>query len=240
MQIEPKILYEDNHIIVVVKPHNISVQEDESKDIDMLTIIKNFIKERDKKPGNVFVGLVHRLDRPTGGVMVFAKTSKAAARLSAELKSKQMQKTYLTVICGKPQIANDQLVTYLKKDEKTNTVSIAPKTEEGAKQAILNYQVLGTKSFTENGQDTTLSLLEINLVTGRSHQIRVQMSKQLNAPVYADFKYGDKTHKGNLALWAYKLEFVHPTTKQNMVFKVEPDYNNSIFEAFKLDIQKLI
>ena len=235
-----EILFEDNHIIVVQKPQNVLSQGDETGDQDMLGMVKNYIKEKYQKPGNVYVGLVHRLDRPTGGVMVFAKTSKAAARLSAELKSKQMQKTYLTVICGKPQIANDQLVTYLKKDEKTNTVSIAPKTEEGAKQAILNYQVLGTKSFTENGQDTTLSLLEINLVTGRSHQIRVQMSKQLNAPVYADFKYGDKTHKGNLALWAYKLEFVHPTTKQNMVFKVEPDYNNSIFEAFKLDIQKLI
>ncbi len=240
MQIEPKILYEDNHIIVVVKPHNVSVQEDESKDLDMLTIIKDFIKQRDKKPGNVFLGLVHRLDRPTGGVMVFAKTSKAAARLSAELKSKQMQKTYLAVICGKPQIANDQLVTYLKKDEKTNTVSIAPKLEDGAKQAILNYQVLSSKSFTENGQDTTLSLVEVDLITGRSHQIRVQMSKQLNAPIYADFKYGDKAHKGNLALWAYKLEFVHPTTKQNMVFKAEPDFENSIFSTYKTEIEKLI
>lgn len=240
MQIEPKILYEDNHIIVVVKPHNVSVQEDESKDMDMLTIIKNFLKVRDNKPGNVFLGLVHRLDRPTGGVMVFAKTSKAAARLSAQLKTKQMHKTYLTVICGKPQQASDQLTTYLKKDEKTNTVSIAPKLEEGAKQAILNYQVLCTKVFEESNKDVNLSLLEIDLVTGRSHQIRVQMASQLNAPVYADFKYGDKAHKGNLALWAYKLEFVHPTTKQNMVFKVEPDYVNSIFGAFKNEVEKLI
>ena len=239
MEIKPNIIYEDNHIIVVVKPHNVSVQEDESKDLDMLTIIKDYIKQRDSKPGNVFLGLVHRLDRPTGGVMVFAKTSKAASRLSSELKSKQMHKTYLTVICGKPQQATDQLVTYLKKDEKTNTVSIAPKLEEGSKQAILNYQVLATKSFVENGQDTNLSLVEIDLVTGRSHQIRVQMSKQLNAPVYADFKYGDKGHKGNLALWAYKLEFVHPTTKQNMVFKAEPEYENSIFSTFKQDIEKL-
>lgn len=240
MQIEPKILYEDNHIIVVVKPHNVSVQEDESKDLDMLTIIKEYIKQRDNKPGNVFLGLVHRLDRPTGGVMVFAKTSKAASRLSKELKSKDMHKTYLAVICGKPQLANDQLVTYLKKDEKTNTVTIAPKLEEGAKEAILNYQVLSSKQFVENGQDTNLSLVEVDLITGRSHQIRVQMSKQLNAPIYADFKYGDKAHKGNLALWAYKLEFVHPTTKQNMVFKAEPDYKNSIFCSFQNEIEKLI
>lgn len=232
MQIEPKILYEDNHIIVVVKPHNISVQEDDSKDMDMLTIIKNFIKQRDNKPGNVFLGLVHRLDRPTGGVMVFAKTSKSASRLGAELKSKQMHKHYLAVICGKPQQSNDQLITYLKKDEKTNTVSIVPKLEFGAKQAVLNYQVLTSKS--------NLSLVDVDLITGRSHQIRVQMANQLGAPIYADYKYGDKTHKGNLALWAYKLEFVHPTTKQNMVFKVEPEYTNSIFESFKTEIGKLI
>lgn len=240
MQIEPKILYEDNHIIVVVKPHNISVQEDDSKDLDMLTIIKEYIKQRDNKPGNVFLGLVHRLDRPTGGVMVFAKTSKSASRLSAQLKTKQMKKTYLTVICGKPQQATDQLVTYLKKDEKTNTVSIVPKLEDGAKQAILNYSVISSKSFLEKDKETKLSLVEVDLVTGRSHQIRVQMAKQLNAPIYADFKYGDKSHKGNLSLWAYKLQFVHPTTKQNMVFKVEPEYVNSIFSSFQKEIEKLI
>ena len=131
-----KILYEDNHIIVVIKPHNIAVQEDESKDIDMLTIIKGFLKERDKKPGNVFLGLVHRLDRPTGGVMVFAKTSKAASRLSKQLKDKQLRKKYFCVVNGRPQIAQDCLKTYLKKDEKTNTVRIAPQFEEGAKEAI--------------------------------------------------------------------------------------------------------
>ena len=127
--IQPKIVYEDNHIIVVVKPHNISVQEDDSKDPDMLTIIKDFIKERDDKQGNVFLGLVHRLDRPTGGVMVFAKTSKAASRLSKQLKDKQLKKHYFCIVNGRPQIIEDKLVTYLKKDEKTNTVKIAPKLE---------------------------------------------------------------------------------------------------------------
>ena len=119
MKLEPKIIYEDNHIIVVIKPQNIAVQEDASKDIDMLTIIKDFIKERDKKTGNVFLGLVHRLDRPTGGVMVFAKTSKAASRLSKQLKDKQLKKHYFCVVNGKPQIAENRIVTYLKKDEKT-------------------------------------------------------------------------------------------------------------------------
>ena len=127
MDIKEKILYEDNHIIVVVKPHNIAVQEDESKDEDMLTMIKNFLKERDNKSGNVFLGLVHRLDRPTGGVMVFAKTSKAASRLSEQLRSRGLHKKYICVVNGKPQLLHDRLVTYLKKDEKTNTVSNAPK-----------------------------------------------------------------------------------------------------------------
>ncbi|MCQ2564806.1 MAG: RNA pseudouridine synthase, partial [Clostridia bacterium] len=168
MTIEPKIIYEDNHIIVVIKPQNISVQEDESKDPDMLTIIKNYIKERDNKPGNVFLGLVHRLDRPTGGVMVFAKTSKAASRLGEQLKSKQMHKHYLCVVNGRPQIVSDRLVTYLKKDEKTNTVRIAPKLETGSKEAVLEYNVIETKN--------KFTLIDVDLLTGRSHQIRVQMS----------------------------------------------------------------
>ena len=230
--LEPKIVYEDNHIIVVVKPHNISVQEDESKDEDMLTIIKNFLKVRDDKKGNVFLGLVHRLDRPTGGVMVFAKTSKAASRLSSQLKDKKLRKHYLCVINGRPQIVEDRLVTYLKKDEKTNTVSIAPKLEEGSKEAILEYQVIETKG--------KYSLVDVNLITGRSHQIRVQMAKQLNLPIYGDFKYGDKDHAGNLALWAYELTFTHPTTKENMKFRVEPDYNNPAFKLFEQTIEKII
>ncbi|MBE5741038.1 MAG: RluA family pseudouridine synthase [Clostridiales bacterium] len=232
MNIEPNIIYEDNHIIVVIKPHNISVQEDESKDIDMLTIIKDFIKERDKKTGNVFLGLVHRLDRPTGGVMVFAKTSKAASRLSKQLKDKQLKKKYLCVINGRPQLIQNRLTTYLKKDEKTNTVHIAPKLELGAKEAILEYEVIETKN--------KYTLVEVDLITGRSHQIRVQMSSQLNNPIYADFKYGDKDHSGNLALWAYELTFTHPTTKENMKFRVAPAYDNSIFKIFEPTIEKMI
>jgi len=229
---EPNIIYEDNHIIVVIKPHNISVQEDDSKDPDMLTIIKEYLKQRDNKPGNVFLGLVHRLDRPTGGVMVFAKTSKAASRLSKQLKDRELKKRYLCVVNGKPQFTENQLVAYLKKDEKTNTVKIAPKLEEGSKEAVLSYKVVDSKD--------KYSLLEIDLVTGRSHQIRVQTSAQLNAPIYGDFKYGDKAHGGNLALWAYQLTFTHPVTKQNLKFKVAPDYSNKAFNAFKSTIENLI
>ena len=230
--IEPNIVYEDNHIIVVIKPYNVAVQEDESKDEDMLTIIKNFIKQRDNKPGNVYLGLVHRLDRPTGGVMVFAKSSKAAARLSSELKKHELKKRYFCVVNGKPQIVENNLKTYLKKDEKTNTVKIVPKLETGAKLAELNYKVVCEKG--------NYSLIDVDLVTGRSHQIRVQMSSQLNLPIYGDFKYGDKSHGGNLALWAYELTFVHPTTKQNMKFRVAPDYTNSAFKLFEQDIKKMM
>jgi len=230
--IEPKIIYEDNHIIVVIKPQNISVQEDESKDIDMLTIIKNFIKERDKKPGNVFLGLVHRLDRPTGGVMVFAKTSKAASRLTEQLKAKKLKKKYFCVINGRPQLVRDRLVTYLKKNEKTNTVNICTQLEEGSKEAVLEYEVVETKD--------KYSLMDINLITGRSHQIRVQMAKQLNLPIYGDFKYGDQDHGGHLALWAYELSFVHPTNKENMRFRVAPNYENLAFNNFKDIIEKMI
>ena len=230
--LEPKIIYEDNHVIVVIKPHNVSVQEDESKDPDMLTIIKEFLKKRDNKPGNVFLGLVHRLDRPTGGVMVFAKTSKAASRLGSELKNKQLKKHYLCVVNGKPQLAQNRLVTYLKKDEKTNTVKIAPKLEAGSKEAILEYSLVETRN--------KYSLIEVNLITGRSHQIRVQMSSQLNVPIFGDFKYGDKDHGGNLALWAYELTFTHPTTKENMRFTVAPDYSNPAFKLFEDIIEKKI
>ena len=230
--LEPKIIYEDNHVIVVIKPHNISVQEDESKDPDMLSIIKEYLKKRDNKPGNVFLGLVHRLDRPTGGVMVFAKTSKAATRLSKELKDKQLKKHYLCVVNGRPQLQKNRLTTYLKKDEKTNTVKIAPKLESGSKEAILDYVVLETRN--------NYSLIEVNLITGRSHQIRVQMSAQLNVPIFGDFKYGDKAHGGNLALWAYQLTFTHPTTKESMRFTVAPDYNNPAFKLFEDVIESKI
>lgn len=230
--IEPRIIYEDNHIIVVIKPQNISVQADSSKDVDMLTIIKDYIKQRDKKLGNVFLGLVHRLDRPTGGVMVFAKTSKAASRLSVQLRNKQLRKKYFCVVNGRPQLVENRLVTYLKKDEKTNTVKIAPQLEEGSKEAVLEYKVLETKN--------KLSLIDVNLITGRSHQIRVQMSGQLNTPIYGDFKYGDKLHGGDLALWSYELTFIHPTTKENIKFKVAPDYNNPAFKIFEKTIGKII
>ena len=225
------IAYEDNHIIVVVKPQNIPTQEDESKDKDMLTIVKEYIKEKENKPGNVFVGLVHRLDRPTGGVMVFAKTSKAATRLAEQIKNGEFHKKYLAVINGKPREKMAKLVHYLQKNARTNTVQVVPELTTNAKRAELDYQIIDDRE--------KVSLALINLHTGRSHQIRVQM-KAIGCPVYGDVKYGgDILAKGhNLALWAYELRFVHPTTKENMTFKVYPPENIVPWKSFNLDIVK--
>ena len=181
MDFTPDIVYEDNHLLVIIKPHNVAVQEDESKDDDLLNLLKQYIKVRDNKPGNVFLGLVHRLDRPTGGVMVFAKTSKCASRLTEQLKNHEMKKSYLCVVLGSPLQDKARLTTYLVKDAKTNTVNLATKSDYGAKQAILDYEVLNKYA--------DMSLIKVNLLTGRSHQIRVQMSKQNHTVIFGDFKY---------------------------------------------------
>ena len=227
-----QVVYEDNQIIVVIKPQNQPSQKDESGDLDLLSEIKEYVKQKYNKPGEAFIGLVHRLDRPTGGLMVFSRNSKSAQRLSNQLQSNLMQKVYYAVVEGNIKLNSQHLVNYLKKDEKNNIVYIAPQTEEGSKEAILDYSVLSTKN--------KLSLLEVSLITGRSHQIRVQMAKQLNTPIYADIKYGDEEHIGNLALWAYQLEFVHPVTKEIMKFRVAPDYKNIAFKMFASEIEKLL
>ena len=210
-----EVIFEDNHVIVVVKPQNIPTQLDESNDLDMLTMVKNYLKEKYDKPGNVYLGLVHRLDRPTGGLMVFAKTGKAASRLSEQLVSGDMKKKYLAVVNGVVSKNTEKLTNYLKKNLKTNTVAVVPELTTGAKRAELEYEVLERRE--------KVSLVSLNLFTGRSHQIRVQM-KHIGHPVYGDVRYGgDILAKGhNLALWAYELSFNHPITKQRMTFKCVP------------------
>lgn len=219
------VLYEDNHIIVVLKPQNIPTQADSSGSLDMLTMVKNYIKEKYNKPGDAYVGLVHRLDRPTGGVMVFAKTSKAASRLSEQLKNGEITKKYLTVVEGVVKNKREKLVNYLRKNERDNIVEIVPQTSMGAKVAELEYRLLST--------DHNLSLLEVNLFTGRSHQIRVQL-KHIGHPVYSDHKYGAKMPKTKyLALWAYELSLVHPVTKITHTFKVLPPKDLLPWSYFK-------
>ena len=210
------ILHEDNSVLVVVKPQNIPSQADASGDLDLLTLLKQYIKEKYNKPGNVYLGLVHRLDRPTGGVMVFAKNSKAAERLSKQIVDGDMTKQYLTTVLGLPKEKKGTLVNYLKKNALTNNVYVATFGDHNAKRAELSYEVL------ETYQDT-MSLVKVQLGTGRSHQIRVQFSA-IGCPVFGDVRYGgDALAKGaNLALWAYRLEFNHPVSKERMVFVAYP------------------
>lgn len=222
------VLYEDNHVIVVIKPHNVPSQEDESKDLDLLTQVKMYVKEKYNKPGDAYIGLVHRLDRPTGGIMVFARTSKSASRLSDQIRDHKTAKVYYCVVEGSIKTKTEKLVNYLKKDEKSNTVKVVPQGVEGAKLAELQYTVLDTQG--------ELSLLEVRLMTGRSHQIRVQLAN-IGLPIYGDAKYNNKK-SGKLkylALWAGRLEFEHPTTKQRMKFIASPDSTKDPWSKFYID-----
>lgn len=209
------VLYEDNHIIVVVKPCNVLSQSDSTKDIDMLTMVKEYVKEKYNKPGNVYIGLVHRLDRPVGGVMVFARSSKAASRLSQMIKEKQLSKNYLAVVRGHLEKQEDELVDYLLKEDSGNTIVT---TKEKGKIAKLRYKVL------EENKSNNLTLVEIELLTGRHHQIRVQFASRKH-PLYGDQRYGIQDNN-QIALWAYKLEFIHPVKKELMNFTYLPPKND--------------
>lgn len=211
-----KIIYEDNHIIVVEKMVNVPSQADKTDDEDMLMIIKKYLKEKYKKPGNVYLGLVHRLDRPVGGVMIFAKTSKAASRLSEEVRNKTFKKEYLVICNGKMEKDKDTLKDYLWKDEKKNTSYVVRENKKNAKEAILDYEVL------KYDKEQNLSVLKINLHTGRHHQIRVQLSSRMHA-IYGDSKYHGRGAGSNICLWAYKLTIIHPTTKEEMTFMDLPE-----------------
>ena len=209
------VLYEDNHLIVVVKPVNMPTQRDESGDPDLLSTLKAELKAKYEKPGNVYLGLVHRLDRPVGGVMVFAKTSKAASRLSDMVRTRSFGKTYMAVVHGRPVPENGRLVHFLVKDERTNTVRIVQSTAHGAKEAVLDYESVG---FREK-----FSLVRIKLHTGRPHQIRVQFAG-IGCPLYGDQKYGAELNKPGqqIALWSTELSFLHPTKKTPLVFRARP------------------
>jgi 23S rRNA pseudouridine1911/1915/1917 synthase len=207
-----EILYEDNHIIVVVKPNNILSQPDNTRDKDMLTIIKEYIKEKYNKPGNVYLGLVHRLDRPVSGVMVFAKTSKAASRLSKQvLERKDFRKTYLAIVNNVDINDKGEYVDYIVKQNDNSSKVVDSKT---GKYCKLMYTTL------ERKQDLNLALIKINLETGRHHQIRVQFAHH-NHVLYGDQRYGKQDNK-QICLHAYQLEFVHPVTKEKMCFTKMP------------------
>ncbi len=229
---ELTVLYEDNHVIVVLKPQNAPCCEDVTGDRDMLTMIKDYVKVKENKQGNVYVGLVHRLDRVTGGVMVYAKSSKAASRLSEQMRNGDFEKKYLTVVCGSPKEDRAVLTDYMKKNTVNNMVYVCPPTVEGAKKAELEYVKVGES----NG----LSLLMVTLHTGRTHQIRVQMAHN-GTPVYGDMRYGgENAVKGKIALWATSLGFFHPVSKERMVFKIEPPKENKPWSLFDINDDVLI
>ena len=224
-----KIIYEDNHIIVVEKIPNIPSQGDKTGDIDMLEIIKKYIKEKYNKPGNVYLGLVHRLDRPVGGVMVFAKTSKAASRLSEEVRSRQLKKEYLVVVDGKFEKNKDTLEDYLLKNQQKNISRVVKEGTKNSKLAKLDYETLKYNS------EIDLSVLKVLLHTGRHHQIRVQLSSRGHS-IYGDQKYGTRGRGKQIALWAYKLTIIHPITKKEMTFTSIPEINKTwkILEGINL------
>jgi 23S rRNA pseudouridine1911/1915/1917 synthase len=224
MNAPAEILFEDNHILVVIKPEGVPVQEDASEDSDLLNQLKAFIKVRDEKPGNVFLGLVHRLDRPVGGVMVFAKTSKAASRLSESMRMRTFVKVYHTIVSGKTP-EEMELVDFLVKDNDSNMTGVVTKEVPGAKEARLKAVRL------KYDEEDALSLLEIHLDTGRSHQIRVQFSSR-DYPIVGDQRYGGR-RAPNIALHAVSLSFPHPVKNETLTFASEPPKKfpwNAFFE----------
>lgn len=215
-----KILYETNHVLVIEKPVNIPSQGDKTGDVDCLSLIKSYLKEKYNKPGNVYVGLVHRLDRPVGGVMVFAKTSKAAARLSEDIRLGNFKKEYLLIADGKFEQEEGFFEDYLKKDERTNTSKVVKEGTKDSKFAKLEYKVLKYR------EDNDLSLVKVKLHTGRHHQIRVQFAQRGHS-LYGDQKYGRRGKGKQIALFANSLSFPDPITKEMLTITSYPESNGT-------------
>ena len=225
------VLYEDNHLLVVVKPANLPTQADASGDDDLLSILKRYIGEKYQKPGNVYLGLVHRLDRPVGGVMVFAKTSKAAARLSEAFAKHEQDRKYLAVLQGELR-GSRELVNFLLKTETGNqkfTVKAVPENTPGAKRAMLITRPIAVQN--------SLTLTEVTLFTGRAHQIRVQHAAA-GFPLWGDARYGGGKPGQQIALWAYRLSFKHPTKDETLSFTVLPPVSG-IWKEFSSELQQI-
>ena len=212
-----RIVKDDNHVLVVVKDYNMPVQKDSSNDMDLVTALKNYLKIKYNKPGNVYLGLVHRLDRPVGGLMVFAKTSKAAERLSEMIKNKEIEKHYMAVVHGKVK-EEEELIDYIVRDENTKMSYI----DESGKKAILYYKLI---NYDEKND---LSLIDVNLITGRHHQIRLQMASH-GHPIYGDQKYGIDKKGIQIHLWSYRIKFKHPVKDEIVDITYYPDF----YERYK-------
>ena len=207
------VLYEDNHIIVVTKYRDILSQEDSTGDLDMLSIVKAYLKEKYNKPGAVFLGLVHRLDRRVGGVMVFAKTSKGASRLSDSIRKKEMGKKYLAIVKGYLQGSG----TFIDKINKENKKAVI---SDFGVESVLNYNVI-RNFYLDN---IIYTVVEVELITGRYNQIRIQFSSR-GLPLLNDFKYDYRgtNYNNEIGLWSYELTLIHPISKERLSFKKEPD-----------------
>ena len=222
MKLQPEILFEDNHLLIINKKPGELSQGDNTGDISLIESLKEFIKIRDQKPGNVFLGLIHRLDRPTSGILVFAKTSKALSRMNDLFKTREVQKTYWAIVEGKPKNNFERLEHYLRKNPKNNKVTVFNKPTQDAKIAILEYKIL------ENLDN--YSLLEVDLFTGRSHQIRSQLSF-IGHSIKGDLKYGAKRSNpdGSISLHARKISFIHPVKKEEINI-IAPPPNEKIWQ----------
>jgi len=220
-----KIIYEDNHVLVVEKPCNVPSQKDNTGDVDMTDMVGEYLREKYNKKGNVYVGLVHRLDRPVGGIMIFAKTSKAASRLCDCIRRNKISKRYLAVLSGTLKEKEGTLLDYLVKDKKANKVFVVKKGTLNAKEAILKYKVVK--------EVDNLSLVMVELITGRSHQIRVQF-KNAGASLYGDKRYGSdvSNKRQQIALWSYEISFEHPTKREVMTFSTVPNWSYTPWKLF--------
>lgn len=221
---QDQILYEDNHLLIINKRAGQLVQGDKTGDESLLETLKHFIKERDHKPGNVFLGLVHRIDRPTSGLVIYAKTSKALSRLTQMIKNREIKKTYWAIVPKEIVPKSQRLVHYLKKNEKNNKAIVFTKPTDGAKEAILTYTII---KVLDNYQ-----LLEIDLETGRHHQIRAQLSK-IDLPIKGDLKYGAprSNQDGGISLHARKLEFIHPVTRERIEITAPVPQQDTVWSA---------
>ncbi len=221
--VSSRILFEDNHLIVINKLPGELVQGDFTGDVPLLEKVRDYIKETYKKPGNVFTGLVHRLDRPTSGIVIFAKTSKALGRMNSIFEKREVEKIYWAIVQGTPDKSEDRLVHFLKKDQKKNKSQYFFKEIAGSKKAVLSYKVLQKMDH--------YSLLEIKLETGRHHQIRVQLSS-IGCPIKGDLKYGfsRSNRDASVSLHAKKAIFVHPVSGENLELNAPLPTGDSIWK----------